>query len=381
MTYEHNDRMLVMVESKELWTVEHAALHWGVSSSRARGILSTRRIRRVSGYPAEAVRAVMLRQGARTDLTADPSDVAATRALSLADTADAILGFDDDRTRLRIFFEFVRGAHEAGRGALELIADEPALTGDDRFDALFAGVAEYLCARWGQPGPLWAIAADRFLHSAWWVSELPSARAFAMVWTPASFRRHGIYLDRHDLTSDGVSAMHEAVFTRSELRRAFTALAAKLQRRGVVGQVHVVGGAAMLLAYDSRVTTRDIHALFSPDGPMLEAISEVADEMRWPRTWLNNQASSYVSRTPGEGSPVFDHPYLHVVATPPEHLLAMKVLASRSVRDRDDIVLLLDRLQLTTAAAVWEIVSRYFPDETISDRCRLLIEDILADRT
>jgi hypothetical protein len=372
--------MLSSVQSKELWTVEHAARHWGVSVSRARGILSTRHIRRVSGYPADAIRAVMLRQGARTDLTAAPSDVAtAAHVFTLADTAGAILGVDDDRIRLRIFFEFIRGAHEAGHAAMNLIADEPALTGDDRFDALFAGAAEYLCARWGRPGPLWTIAADRFLHSAWWVSELPSARAFAMVWTPAPFRRRGIYLDRHDLTSDGVSAMPEAVFTRTELQRAFTALAAKLQRRGVVGQVHVVGGAAMLLAYDSRVTTRDIDALFSPDGPMLEAIREIADEMQWPRTWLNNQASSYVSRTPGEGSPVFDHPYLHVVATPPEHLLAMKVLAARSVRDRDDIALLLDRLQLTTAAAVWEIVARYFPDDTISDRSRLLIEDLLAD--
>src|SRR5262249_45388093 len=100
----------------------------------------------------------------------------------------------------------------------------------------------------------------------------------------------------------------------------------------------------------------------------------------WPRTWLNNQASSYVSRTPGQGSLVFDHPYLHVVATPPEHLLAMKALAARSVRDRDDIALLLDRLELTTAAAVWEIVACYFPDDTISDRSRLMIEDLLAER-
>jgi hypothetical protein len=138
---------------------------------------------------------------------------------------------------------------------------------------------------------------------------------------------------------------------RTELHRAFTALAAKLPRRNVVGQVHVVGGAAMLLAYDSRVTTRDIDALFSPDGPMLEAIHEVADEMHWPRTWLNNQASSYVSRTPGEGTPVFDHPYLHGVATPPEHLLAMKVLAARGVRDRDDIAMAVSRgmrLRLST---------------------------------
>ncbi|WP_193625220.1 nucleotidyltransferase, partial [Mycobacterium tuberculosis] len=183
--------------------------------------------------------------------------------------------------------------------------------------------------------------------------------------------------DRHDLTSDGVCVMPEPVFNRTELQRAFTALAAKLERRGVVGQVHVVGGAAMLLAYNSRVTTRDIDALFSTDGPMLEAIREVADEMGWPRTWLNNQASGYVSRTPGEGAPVFDHPFLHVVATPAQHLLAMKVVAARGVRDGEDIRLLLDRLRITSAAGVWEIVARYFPAETITDRSRLLVEDLL----
>lgn len=160
--------------------------------------------------------------------------------------------------------------------------------------------------------------------------------------------------------------------------RAFRALAAKLERKGVVGQVHVVDGPAMLLAYDSRVTSRDTDALFSPDGPMLEAIHEVADEMGWPRTWLNNQASSYVSRTPGEGSPVCDHLFLHVVAKPAHHLLAMKVVAAHSVWDGEDICLLLDRLRITTAAGVWEIVTRHFPGQTISDRSRLLVEGLLT---
>ena len=99
--------------------------------------------------------------------------------------------------------------------------------------------------------------------------------------------------------------------------------------------------------------------------------------MSWPTTWLNNLASNYVSRTPGEGSPVFDHPFLHVVATPAEHLLAMKVVAARGVRDGEDIRLLLDRLRITAAASVWEIVARYFPGHTITDRSRLLVEDLL----
>lgn len=65
---------------------------------------------------------------------------------------------------------------------------------------------------------------------------------------------------------------------------------------------------------------------------------------------------------------------------PPGHLLAMKVRAARSVRDADDIRLLLDTLQLGTIEGVAAVVERYFPDEPLNDRSRLLVEDLLAEQ-
>ena len=360
-----------------LWTVDQAAQHWRVSPSRARAILANRHIRRVSGYPADDVAAVQLRQGARTDLVgSDERRESRSDALTIVDVA-AAMRKATERVQLRMFFEFMRGADEVGHKAADLIEHEPGWTGDRRFDALLAAAAEHIASRWGQPAPLWTAAYDRFLDFGWWVSDLPSARALAMVWTPAAFRRRGIYLDRHDLTSDGAHAMPEPVFDHTELRQAFTLLAEHLESKKVVGHVHVIGGAAMLLAYDSRVITRDVDALFAPDGPVLKAAHEVAKQMGWPRSWLNNQASSYMSRTPGEGAVVFDHPYLQVVATPADHLLAMKVLAARSVRDREDIELLLDRLKITSTATIWDTVARFFPDTEIPERSRLLVDDLL----
>lgn len=362
------------VGTVELWSAGQAARHWHVSPARARSILADRGIRRVSGYPANEVRGVSRRQGARTDLAAP------AQAFSLSETSEAIGRSSDDRTRLRIFFEFTRGADESGPAALALTSSEPSTTGDARYDALLAAIAEHLAGRYGLPGPLWSCTVGRFLEVPWWISPLPSGRAQAMVWTPASFRRRGIFLDRHDLTHDGVAPMPEPLFDHSELRRAFTALADKLRRRRIVGQVHVVGGAAMILAYDqTRTATRDIDALFSPDGPMIAAIREVATEHGWPSTWLNNQAAGYVSRTPGEGSLVFDHPHLQVAATPPRHLLAMKVLAARAIRDTDDIRILLKHLGITQRAEVWAIVERYFPDTGIPERSQQLVEDLLND--
>ena len=49
---------------------------------------------------------------------------------------------------------------------------------------------------------------------------------------------------------------------RDEIVAALTALGEALDRRGVEGEMYVVDGAAMALAYDSRCSTRDIDARF-----------------------------------------------------------------------------------------------------------------------
>jgi len=173
--------------------------------------------------------------------------------------------------------------------------------------------------------------------------------------------------------------MSEPLLDRDLLRRAFALLAERLAVRGVVGEVHVFGGAAMVLAFDARAATRDVDALFEPDGKVLDAAHEVATELGLPRSWLNNQASSYLSGRAGRGTPVFDHPNLRVMTTPTEHLLAMKVRAARAARDADDVRLLLHHLELRDVAVVETTVARYFPDEPLSEHSRLLLEDLLTD--
>lgn len=172
----------------------------------------------------------------------------------------------------------------------------------------------------------------------------------------------------------------DLVLDRRRLLDAFGRLADKLAARGVVGDVHVFGGAAMVMVFDARAATRDVDALFEPDQPMLDAAWEVAEELDLPRSWLNDQASGYVSGRAGRGTPVYDHPNLRVMTTPLPHLLAMKVRAARAVRDSADLELLLDELQVHTFDEVAAIVQRYFPDEPLSTRSLQLVEDVLARR-
>lgn len=105
----------------------------------------------------------------------------------------------DDKKKLRYVFEFMRGAQEDSAPVNVLISAEPKLTGDVRFDALLAGIAEDLCVLGGEVPPQWVNSEARTLKNAWWVSSLAAGRAQALLHSPAALRRRGVMIDRHDL--------------------------------------------------------------------------------------------------------------------------------------------------------------------------------------
>ena len=107
----------------------------------------------------------------------------------------------DDRYRIRAFYELIRGAQEVGEDAMRLVADEPPLVGDSRFDALLGAAAEYIAAGLGRPTPTWSENPCRFLGTEWWVSDLPSGRSYARTGTHRAFKRRGIWLDEYDLST------------------------------------------------------------------------------------------------------------------------------------------------------------------------------------
>lgn len=176
--------------------------------------------------------------------------------------------------------------------------------------------------------------------------------------------------------------MPEAPVSRDELLDAIRSLGEKLHRRGITADVYVFGGAAMVIAYKARPATRDIDAVFEPDTEVTQAAREVARERRWPASWLNNQASTYLSRIPDHGKRlIFEGPGIRCMAASPEHLLAMKVMAARRAQDTGDIRFLIEHLGLHTSEDVASVVREVFPDRPISDRALLLLEDVFAELT
>jgi len=84
--------------------------------------------------------------------------------------------------------------HTSVAAAQTMWTDEPVPTGDVRVDAAFAALAEHLARRDGWQVPMWAHDTSREAVPWWFVTELRSLHARALVESPSSFRRRGVFI-------------------------------------------------------------------------------------------------------------------------------------------------------------------------------------------
>jgi len=148
--------------------------------------------------------------------------------------------------------------------------------------------------------------------------------------------------------------------TKEAIRRALEALAAALPPGAAPRELWVVGGAALVLLYGARETTRDVDAftLDNAASPELRAAAaSVAMKLGLPEDWLNDGAKGYLhGLAPGEL--LFSAPGLVVRSVAAEQLLAMKLSAWRDDLDVSDARLLLSKLP-GDRASVWRQVEPY----------------------
>ena len=98
---------------------------------------------------------------------------------------------------LRLLFGFADDFRGSSRpGKLALLADEPPATGDARFDAALAGVAELFASEAGISAPAWVDGAMRFVEPWWFVASRPAFHAYTLAHTPAVLARHGVFMAR-----------------------------------------------------------------------------------------------------------------------------------------------------------------------------------------
>jgi hypothetical protein len=183
-----------------------------------------------------------------------------------------------------------------------------------------------------------------------------------------------------------VSQQPGSTLTREAILRALSALSDALGEEGVTGELCLFGGTVMVLAFNARLATKDLDALFHPTQSIREAAGRIAEEHGLPVDWLNDGVKGYLSSrhetTPGN-LPQF--PHLRLTMPVPEYLLAMKCMAARlgsssgEPTDIPDIVFLIRHLNLQSPSDVLDLVGHYYPANLIPVKTQYLIEGLFEE--
>ena len=170
------------------------------------------------------------------------------------------------------------------------------------------------------------------------------------------------------------------VLTDTNLRRLFALLNEELGKAGTEGELFVVGGAVMCLAYAARASTQNVDALFRPARQVREAAARVAARAGVPTDWLNDGVKAFLSER-GEFTTFLDLDHLRVMLAQPEYLLAMKCLSLRlaaEFHDEDDIRYLLRHLDIATYEQAVQVITRFYPLERFPQKTLYALGELLS---
>jgi hypothetical protein len=174
--------------------------------------------------------------------------------------------------------------------------------------------------------------------------------------------------------------------SRTAILNALERLSDELGRRSLTGELCLFGGTVMVLAFNARIATKDVDALFKPAREIREAAAGIAEQLGLPSDWLNDGVKGFISSRHEvlEGNlPQFKN--LRLTMPTPEYLLAMKCMAGRigtvagESSDVPDIVFLIRQLNLKSAKEVLDLVSRYYPANQIAVKTQYLVEGLFEE--
>lgn len=168
---------------------------------------------------------------------------------------------------------------------------------------------------------------------------------------------------------------------KDDVEMLLAQLGERLDAKGVQAEIYVVGGAAMLLAYNSDRATADIDAILLPSEVVLEEASLMAVELGLPDDWLNDKVKVSMPHLP-DSAPreVFKAPGISVQVASPEYLLGMKATASRmSLRDKTDAALLCRQLGIDTTDKLIDVIARSTGTPVRLEPRRWYLEEIVVE--
>ena len=154
-----------------------------------------------------------------------------------------------------------------------------------------------------------------------------------------------------------------ATFSRQEIQDGLRRLGELAQAQGLHVRLALVGGAAMVLAYEARQSTRDVDVvILSPAEARLvrNLVKRIAAERDWPEDWLNDGAKGYLVGI-SKGPLLFSAPGIEALSPSIEQLLAMKLCAWRDDLDISDARRLLQEILQSGSGKgdIWKSLEPY----------------------
>jgi hypothetical protein len=166
--------------------------------------------------------------------------------------------------------------------------------------------------------------------------------------------------------------------TAEEITQYLTELNDELRLMDIKGEVSLFGGAVMVLAFNARISTKDIDAVFQPVKEIRNASHRIAERHGLKLDWMNHAVRMFVVKH--ERELLFDLSHLRVTVPEPDYLLAMKVLALRELsEDENDASFLIEKLGLTTKEDVLRIVADYYPKKEVSPRILVWLDGYFSE--
>ena len=171
---------------------------------------------------------------------------------------------------------------------------------------------------------------------------------------------------------------------KDDILRGLRQLDALALDAGMLVDLSIYGGAALVLAFDIRRATRDVDAVVNGNPDFLRnAVRAIAEIEGWPDDWLNDGVKGFTSSR--ESMKLLQHfeaaqgSGLRVLTPSPEYLFAMKCMAMRLDLSSDvaDIEALAGIANIRDVKTALELVADFYPSQNIPAKVRFGVEEIM----
>jgi hypothetical protein len=173
--------------------------------------------------------------------------------------------------------------------------------------------------------------------------------------------------------------MKKEIFTKRKIIKLLKLLSDELEKEGLKGEILMVGGSAMVIAFKARVSTKDIDAVFEPKTKIYEISKQIAFSHDLPENWLNDAVKGFMSEK-AEYTEFLDFPALKVYMPVPGYIFAMKAISMRITAesaDIEDLKLLIKILKIKTVEESIDIIKKYYPENRIPQKTFYALAELI----